>query len=125
EPIGHTAVPGDPPWHHAVVQPGHSVISLKRHVPIFGDFFPRRLPLPDLVDASGKNCGLVAVPIPAITESGMRHALRRAFDLSAVPRLAAIGGNFHAANGAAAGPGQPADLVKSLAGQLLAAGWIG
>src|SRR5947209_13769076 len=52
EPIGHTPVPGDPPRHHAVVQPRHSVISLKRHVPVLSDLLSCRLHLPDLVGAA-------------------------------------------------------------------------
>src|SRR5258705_10450690 len=112
EPIGHTSVPGDLPRHHAVVQSGHAVISLERHVEVFGDLLSRRLHLPDLVGAAGKNLGFVAIPIPRIAEPGMRHALWRPLDLGAVPLLPAIGGYFHAANGAPAWPSQSADLVK-------------
>src|SRR5437867_2564751 len=53
----------------------------------------------------------------------MRHTLRRALDLGGVPVTPAIGGYLHLANGAPTGPGQAADLVEALAGQLLTAGW--
>src|SRR5580704_13762630 len=43
EPIGHAPVLGDFPGHHAVVQPGYSVIPLKRYVPVLGDLLSRRL----------------------------------------------------------------------------------
>src|SRR5215813_10422108 len=49
EPIGHAPVLGDLPRHNAVVQPRHSVISFKRHVPELGDLLSRWLYLPDLV----------------------------------------------------------------------------
>src|SRR5258707_13532905 len=122
EPIGHTPVPRDPPRHYAVVQPGHSVISIERHVPVLGDLLSRRLHLSDLVGAARKNLGLVSIPSPRIAEPGVRHALWSRLDLGAVPPPPAIGGYLHGANGAPAGPGQPADLVESAAGQKLAAG---
>src|SRR6266550_3272309 len=122
EPIGHAPVPGDPPRHYAVVQPGHSVISIERHVPVLGDLLSRRLHLPDLVGAARKNLGLVSIPSPRIAEPGVRHALWSRLDLGGVPIPPAIGGYLHGANGAPAGPGQPADLVESTAGQKLAAG---
>src|SRR6266478_8379002 len=124
EPIGHTSVPGDLPRHHAVVQAGHSVISLERHVPVFGDLLSRRLHLPDLVGAARENLGLVSIPIPRIAEPGVRHALRSSLDLGAVPLPPAIGGYLHGTNGAPAGPCQAADLVESAAGQLLSAGRV-
>src|SRR5467141_3260005 len=117
EPIGHTSVPGDFPRHHAVVQPGHSVISFKRHVPVLGDLLSRRLLLPDLVGAARKNLGLVSIPIPRIAEPDVRHALCSPLDLGGVPLPPAIGGYLHGMNGAPARPGQPAELVESAAGQ--------
>src|SRR5207245_2547895 len=95
EPIGHTPVPGDPPRHHAVVQPRHSVISLKRHVPVLSDLLSRRLHLPDLVGAARKNLGLVSIPIPLIAEPGVRHALCSPLELGKVPLPPAIGGYLH------------------------------
>src|SRR5215471_2550462 len=124
EPIGHAPVLGNPPRHNAVVQPRHSVISLKRHVPVLGDLLSRRLLLPDLVGAARKNLGLVSIPIPLIAKPGVRHALCSPLDLGAVPLPPAIGGYLHGTNGAPAGPGQPADLVESAAGQLLSAGRV-
>src|SRR5260370_4691630 len=124
EPIGHAPVPGDLPRHNAVVQPRHSVISLKRHVPVLGDLLSRRLLLPDLVGAARKNLGFVSIPIPLIADPGVRHALWSPLDLGGVPLPPAIGGSLHGTNGAPAGPGQPLDLVKSAAGQLLSAGRV-
>src|SRR4029434_4310370 len=49
EPIGHAPVPGDLPGQNAVVEPGHSVISLHRHVTPLGDLLSQRLLLRDLV----------------------------------------------------------------------------
>src|SRR5580704_1170462 len=43
EPIGHAPVLGDLPRHNAVVEPRHSVISFKRHVPVLGDLLSHRL----------------------------------------------------------------------------------
>src|SRR6267142_1504362 len=122
EPIGQAPVLGDLPRHDAVVQPRHSVISLKRYVPVLGDLLSRRLLLPDLVGAARKNLGLVSIPIPVIAKPGVRHALCSPLDLGGVPLPPAIGGYFHGTNGAPAGPGQPADLVESAAGQKLTAG---
>src|SRR6476646_3392859 len=124
EPIGHTPIPADPPRHDAVVQPGHSVVSIERHVPILGDLLSRRLHLPDLVGGARNNLGLVSIPIPLIAEPCVRHALWSGLDLGAVPLPPAIGGYLHGTNGAPAGPGQPADLVESAAGQKLAAGRV-
>src|SRR5215470_8670098 len=124
EPIGHAPVLGDPPRHDAVVQPRHSVISFKRHVPVLGDLLSRRLHLPDLVCAARKNLGLISIPIPRIAEPGVRHALWSPLDLGTVPRPPAIGGYLHGTNGAPAGPGQPLDLVESATGQLLSAGRV-
>src|SRR5215467_14518262 len=124
EPIGHAPVLGDPPRHDAVVQPRHPVISFKRHVPVLGDLLSRRLLLPDLVGAARKNLGLVSIPIPLIAKPGVRHTLWGPLELGAVPLPPAIGGYLHGTNGAPAGPGQPADLVESGAGQLLSAGRV-
>src|SRR5262245_4378541 len=119
EPIGHAPVPRDLPGHDAVVEPGHSVIPLERLVPVLGDLLARRLLLADLVGAARKNLGFGSIPSPRIAEPDVRHALWRALELGAVPLLPAIGGDLHGTNGAPAGPGQPADLVESAAGQSL------
>ena len=76
KPIFPAPIPADPPRHDAVVQPGHSVISLERHVPVLGDLLSRRLHLPYLVGAARKDLRLVSVPIPPIAEPGKRHPLR-------------------------------------------------
>src|SRR5262249_50724445 len=107
EPIRHTPVLVDPPGHNAVVQPRHSVISIKRHVPVLGDLLSRRLHLPDLVGAARKNLGLVSIPIPRIGEPGVRHALWRSRELGWVPRLPSIGGYLHGFDGAPAAPIHP------------------
>src|SRR3984893_16614262 len=124
EPIGHAPVLGDLPGHNAVVEPGHSVISLHRHVPPLGDLLSQRLHLPDLVGGARKNLGRVSIPSPLIAEPDVRHALWCRLGLGEVPLLPAIGGYIHGPNGAPAGPGQPADLVESAAGQLLSAGRV-
>src|SRR6266850_1104260 len=124
EPIGHAPVLGDLPGHNTVVEPGHSVISLHRHVPPLGNLLSQRLHLPDLVGGARKNLGLVSIPIPVIAEPDVRHALWSPLELGEVPFLPAIGGYFHGLNGAPAGPGQPADFVESTAGQLLSAGRV-
>src|SRR5215468_3266821 len=124
EPIGHLPVLGDLPGHNAVVEPGHSVISLRRHVPPLGDLLSQRLHLPDLVGGARKNLGRASIPSPLIAEPDVRHALWCRLELGEVPLLPAIGGYLHGTNGAPAGPGQPADLVESAAGQLLSAGRV-
>src|SRR5262245_57585499 len=45
----------------------------------------------------------------------MRHALRGRLELGVVPALAAVGGDFHLANGSATGPGQSGNRVESCA----------
>src|SRR6266404_7150975 len=75
EPIGHAPVLGDLPRHNAVVEPGHSVISLRRHVPPLGDLLSQRLHLPDLVGGARKNLGRVSIPIPLMGEPDVRNAL--------------------------------------------------
>src|SRR5688572_15189615 len=109
--IGHAPVGGNPPGLNAVVQPRHAERGIERLVPVFGDLFSRRLDLADLVSTARKDLGLVSVPVPLMSESRMRHALRCPLDLGDVPALAAVGGDFHLANGAATGPGQASDLV--------------
>src|ERR1700682_4448397 len=119
EPIGHAPIRGDFPRHNAVVEPRHSVISIKRHVPVLGDLLSHRLHLPDLVGAARKNLGLVSIPIPLIAESGVRHALWCPLDLGGVPLPPAIGGYLHGTDGTPAGPGQAADLVGCAGGQVV------
>src|SRR5262249_16281560 len=122
EPIGHAPVSGDLPRHDAVVEPGHAVVPLEGYVPPIGDFLAHRLPLPDLVDAAAQNLGLGSVPSPLVGEADVRHALRNVLEPRAVPLLPAIGGDFDSLDGAAAGPGEPADFVVSGARQPLFAG---
>src|SRR6202049_4980207 len=122
EPIGHLPVLGDLPWHDAVVEPWHVPDGLIKEL---GDLLQRRLLLPDLVGAARHDLGLVAIPIPLISEPDVRHALWDHLELGGVPLLPAIGGDLHGLDGAAAGPSQPGDLVGSLAGQLLWAGRVG
>src|SRR4029077_13051094 len=90
-------------------------------VPELGDLCARRLNLTDLVRAARLELRLVSVPVPLIGETGMGHALWRSLELSLVPFLAAVGRHFHQLDRAATGPGQAADLVETLAGQLLVA----
>src|SRR5258708_35990528 len=124
EPIGHAPVLGDLPRHNAVVEPGHSVIALRRHVPPLGDLLSQRLHLPDLVGGARKNLGRASIPSPLMAEPDVRHALWWRLELGEVPLLPAIRGYLHGTNGAPAGPAQPADLVESAAGQLLYAGRV-
>src|SRR5215831_183694 len=122
EPIGHAPVLGDLPRHNAVVEPGHVPDRLIKEL---GDLLQCRLLLPDLVGAAGKNFVLVSIPIPLISEPDVRHALWSHLELGGVHLLPAIGGDLPGLDGAAAGLGQPGDLVGSLAGQLLCAGRVG
>src|SRR5690349_13874214 len=87
EAIGHAPVPGDPPRHYAVVEPGHPVVPIERYFPPIRDLLPHRLPLPDLVDAAREDFRLGAIPSPLVGESHVRHALRSVLELSAVPLL--------------------------------------
>src|SRR3954466_14852619 len=73
-PIGHAPVSRDPPRLHAVVQARHAERGIVGLVPVLGDLFTRRLNLADLVGAARQEFGLVAVPIPLIGETGVRHA---------------------------------------------------
>src|SRR6266571_4617995 len=124
EAIGHAPVPGDFPGHNAVVQPGHPVVPLEGYFPPIGDLLSHRLPLPDLVGAARQNRGLGSIPLPWVGESDVRHALWSVLELGAVPLLSAIGGYFHGLDGAASGPGEPADLIESGARQPLCAGRV-
>src|SRR5499433_3669827 len=124
EPIGHAPVLGDLPRHDAVIEPGHSVISLHRHIPPPGDLLSQRLYLPDFVGGARQNLGRVSIPGPLIAEPHERHALGRVLELGEVPLLSAIGGDLHGLDGAPAGPGHPGNLVESFAGQLLCAGRV-
>src|SRR5688572_10020737 len=120
--IGHAPVRGDPPGLNAVVQPRHAECGIEGFVPVLGDLFARRLNLSDLVRAARKQLGLGSVPVPLMSESRMRHALRRPLDFRNVPAAASVGGHFHLANGSATGPGQAADLVEAAAKQLVSSG---
>src|SRR5687767_12003156 len=121
-PIGDAPVRGDLPGLNAVVQPRHAECGIEGLVPILGDLCARRLHLTDLVRAARLQLGLLSVPIPHMTESGMRHALRSPLYLGEVPAPATVGGHFHLANGSATRPGQAANLVESAAGQLVSPG---
>src|SRR6185503_3383805 len=118
-PIGHAPVTGDLPGLNAVVQPRHAECFIEGLVPVFGDLCARRLSLTDLVRAARLELRFASVPIPLIGKTGMGHTLWRSPELGLVPFLAAIGRHFHQLDRAAAGPGQAADLVETLAGQLL------
>src|SRR4029077_7487088 len=120
-PIGHAPVLGDPPRLNAVVQPRHAECFIKGLVPVLGDLCARRLRLTDLVRAARLELRFVPVPFQLIAKTGMGHALWRSPELSLVPFLAAVGRHFHQLDRAATGPGQAADLVETLAGQLLGA----
>src|SRR5262245_48346594 len=120
-PIGHAPVPGDPPGLNAVVQSRHAECFIEGLVPELGDLCARRLNLTDLVRAARLELRFVAVPIPLIGKTGVGHTLRRSLELGLVPFLAAVGRHFHQLDRAATGPGQAADLVEALAGQLLRA----
>src|SRR6188768_11816 len=122
EPIGHAPVPGDFPGLNAVVQSRHGERLIVGLVPVLGDLLARGLLLANLVDAPRHDLGLVAVPIPLVGETAMGHPLRRATEFGLVPFLAAVGRDLDQLDGAAARPGQAADLVEALAGQPLFAG---
>src|SRR5881394_3084322 len=122
EPIAHAPVPGDFPRLDAVVQPRHAERLIVGSVPVLGDLLACRLRLSDLVDAPRHDLGLAAVPIPRVGETAMRHPLRCAAEFGLVPFLAAVDGHLHLLDGAAAGPGQAANLIEALAGQPLFAG---
>src|SRR5262245_30912133 len=94
-PIGHAPVARDSPGLNGVVQPGHAERFIKRLVPVLRDLCSRRLHLTDFVRAPRLDLGLLSVPIPLVTEPGMRHARRSSLDLGVVPVLAAVGGDFH------------------------------
>src|SRR5712691_5010693 len=89
---------------------------------MLGDLCSRRLNLTQFVRAARLELGLLSVPIPLMTEPGMRHAMRSPLNLGVVPTPATVGGHFHLANGSATGPGQAVDLVESSARQLLSPG---
>src|SRR5437867_571293 len=120
-PIGHAPVLGDPPGLNAVVQPRHAECFIEGLVPVLGDLCARRLNLTDLIRAARLELRFVSVPIPLIGKTGMGHTLWRSLELSLVPFLATVGRHFHQLDSAATGPGQAADLVETLAGQLLSA----
>src|SRR5215510_1048747 len=100
-PIGHAPVARDFPGLNGIVQPRYAECFIKRLVPVLGDLCSRRLHLTDFVRAARLDLGLLSVPIPLITESGMRHARRSSLDLGGVPALAAVGGDLHFLDGAA------------------------
>src|SRR3984885_9178988 len=117
EPIGHASVASDFPRHNGVVVHGRSELWRISHAHSLGDFLACRLDLPDLVGGARKNHMLASIPVPHKAEPGVRHGLWRPLELGPVPRLPAVGGYLHLANGAPAGPGQPCDLVPSPLGQ--------
>src|SRR5262245_16071823 len=101
-PIGHAPVARDSPRLNGVVEPRHAERFVVRLVPVFCDLCSRRLHLTDLVGAARLELGFLPVPIPLVAESGMRHAGGRSLDLRSVPSLAAIGGDLHLFDRAAA-----------------------
>src|SRR5947209_3590293 len=88
------------------------------------ELLSRGLPLADLVGAARQNLSLGSIPFPRVGEPDVRHALWSVLELGAVPLPPAIGGYFHGLDGAAAGPGEPADLIESGARQPLCAGRV-
>src|SRR5947209_6007211 len=119
--IGHAPVLRDAPGLNAVVQPRHAECFIEGLVPVLGDLCARRLNLTDLVRTPRLELRFVSVPIPLIGKTGMSHTLWRPLELGLVPFLAAVGRDFHQLDSAATGPGQAADLVQTLAGQLFSA----
>src|SRR5436189_4717035 len=91
-------------------------------VPVFGGLCSRRLKLAQFVRAGRLNLGLLPVPIPRVTEPGMRHAMRDPLHLGVVPAPATVGGHFHLLDASATGPSQAANLVESTARQLVSTG---
>src|SRR5688572_8416320 len=125
EAIGDAPIAGDVPRHDGVVQTRDAERLVERFVEVLGDLGARRLHRPEFVRAARHDDGLRTVPVPGKAEAGERHALSRAFDLRHLPALAVVGRHLDLADGAASGPGQPADLVEAAAAQLLAAGGVG
>src|SRR5215471_6301481 len=119
KPIGDAPVFGDLPRLNRIVQSRHTECGIEGLVPVFRDLCSRRLNLTNFVRAARLNLGLLAVPIPRVTEPAMRHALRGPLDLGNVPAPATVGGHFHLLDGSATGPGQAANLVESFARQLM------
>src|SRR5262245_22286065 len=115
-PIGHAPVSGDLPRLNRVVQSRHAVFGSQGRVPVLGDLCSRRLNRTQFVRAARLKLGLLSVPIPHVTEPGMRHAMRGPLDLGVVPTPAAVRGHFHFLDGSATGPGQTANLVEAAAG---------
>src|SRR5262245_38566570 len=95
EPIGHLPVARDPPRHDAVVEPGHPVIPLLRHVPPPGDLLAQWLHLPDLVGGARHNHGLLAIPGPWLGEPDARHAWWRVSGIGQAPDLGVSPGRLH------------------------------
>src|SRR5260370_33978693 len=102
-------------------QPWPAECFIEALVPVLGVLCARRLIPADLVRAARLELRFVSFPIPLIGKTGMGHTLWRSPELSPVPFLAAVGRHFHQLDRAATGPGQAADLVETLAGQLLSA----
>src|SRR5215468_9577055 len=122
EAIGHASILRDLPWLHRVIEPRHGERLIEGLVPVPGDLLARRLGLANLVDAARHDLGLVAVPIPRVSEQAKGHPLRRSLELRLVPFLAAVGGDLYLLDGDAAGPGQATDFVEALAWQPLFTG---
>src|SRR5262245_13051828 len=115
EAIGDAPIAGDVPRHDGVVQARDAERLVERFVEVLGDLGARRLHRTEFVRAARHDDGLGAVPVPRKAEPRERHALWRAFELRHLPALAVVGRHLDLADGAAAGPGQPADLVEALA----------
>src|SRR5262249_19074721 len=119
DPIRHTPVAGDLPRHNGVVGPRRPPVRRISHAQSLGRLLSRRLDDADVVGGARHDHVFAALPLPHIAEPGGRLAKRSPLELGVVPRLSAVGGYLHLANGAVAGPRQPCDLVPSVLGQLL------
>src|SRR5262249_22626396 len=115
----------DSPRLNGIVVAWHVERPIRRRVEELGDLGSCRLHLAQFVRAARKDLGFSSIPIPVESELGMRHAIGRPVNLGIFPALAAVGGDLHLANSPATGPGQAANLVESLARQLLSPRRIG
>src|SRR4051812_27079673 len=97
------------------------MVIVRRHVKDLRDLGSTRLNLTQFVDAARLEHAFLSIPLPVQTKPGVRHAMDASPNLSVLPGLAAVHGDFHLADGASTRPRQSRDLVNPAAGQFLSA----
>src|SRR5512142_86340 len=105
ETIVNAPIAGHSPRLNRIVSPRDAEVAVQGLVEVFGGFGSGRLHRAQLVRAARLEFAFFSVPLPLQAKARMCHRIGRRPKLGVLPAVASVGGYFHLANRAGAGPG--------------------